>query len=301
MEPESFMKRPVLSIALLLACVSLGAAPQTGALDTAAIDKALGMTGQMQGDVYRIGMPRTDLAVSVHGIAIKPGLALGSWAAFRKAGNQAVVHGDLVLTETEINPLISKLQDGGFQITALHNHLLDEHPHVMYLHYWGQGAEAALATTLRGALETTKTPLTSAPAPGAGASQPDPGFDAAAFQTAIGKTGAVRGGVLSVGIPRPEKIMMMGVELPPSMGMATSINVQSAGAGKVAAPGDFVMVDSEVNPVAKALRSHGIAITALHSHMIHGTPVLQFMHFWAEDTPANVAAGLKTAIDLLAK
>lgn len=297
------MKRHALYFILLLVIgASLAAAPQTpGALDTAAIDKAFGMTGQLQGDVYRIGMPRTDLAVTVHGIAIKPGLALGSWAAFRKAGADAVVHGDLVLTETEINPLISKLQAGGFQITALHNHLLEETPHVMYLHYWGRGGEASLATTLRGALQGTKTPLTSAPAPAAGAPQPDPGFDAAAMSATLGKTGTVRGGVMSVSIPRPEKIMMMDVELPPSMGMATSINVQSAGAGKVAATGDFVMIDSEVNPIAKALRSHGIAITALHSHMIHGTPTLQFMHFWAEDTPANVAAGLKAAIDLLAK
>ena len=163
------------------------------------------MTGQMQGDVYRIGMPRTDLAVTVHGIAIKPGLALGSWAAFRKAGAEAVVHGDLVLTETEINPLISKLQAGGFQITALHNHLLEETPHVMYLHYWGRGAEASLATTLRGALQGTKTPLTSAPAPAAGAPQPDPGFDAAAMSATLGKTGTVRGGVMSVSIPRPRR------------------------------------------------------------------------------------------------
>lgn len=297
------MKRHALfPVVLFVIGATLGAAPQApNALDTAAIDKAFGMTGQMMGDVYRIGMPRTDLAVTVHGIAIKPGLALGSWAAFRKAGAQAVVHGDLVLTETEINPLISKLQDAGFQITALHNHLLEETPHVMYLHYWGQGTEASLATTLRGALQGTKTPLVSAPAPAAGAPQPDPGFDATAMSAALGKTGAVRGGVMSISIPRPEKIMMMDVELPPSMGMATAINVQSAGAGKVAATGDFVMIDSEVNPIAKALRSHGIAITALHSHMIHGTPVLQFMHFWAEDTPANVAAGLKAAIDLLAK
>jgi biotin operon repressor len=297
------MKRHVpFLVVLLVIGATLGAAPQApAALDTALIDKAFGMSGQMMGDVYRIGMPRTDLHVTVHGIAIKPGLALGSWAAFRKSGSQAVVHGDLVLTETEINPLISKLQDGGFQITALHNHLLDETPHVMYLHYWGQGAEASLAATLRGALQTTKTPLVSAPPPAPGAPQPDPGFDAAALQTALGKSGAVRGGVLAISVPRPETITMMGVELPPSMGMATAINVQSAGAGKVAATGDFVMIDSEVNPIAKALRSHGIAITALHSHMIHGTPVLQFMHFWAEDTPANVAGGLKAAIDLLAK
>src|SRR5262249_31337535 len=128
-----------------------------------------------------------------------------------------------------------------------------------------------------------------------------PGFDADAFQKALGRTGTVKGGVLSIGIPRPEKIMMMGVELPPSMGMATSLNIQAAGAGKVAATGDFVMTDDEVNPIAKALRSHGIAVTALHNHMLHGTPMLYFMHFWAEGAPASVAAGLKAATDLLAK
>jgi hypothetical protein len=269
-----------------------------GALDTAAIEKALGLPGAMQGDVYRVGMPRTDLAVTVHGIAVKPGLALGSWAGFRKAGAQAVVHGDLVLTQAEVNPVISKLYDGGLQITALHNHLIDETPHVMYLHYWGQGAEATLATALRAALATTKTPLTAAPAP---ATQPDPGFDADAMQKAIGKTGTVRGGVLAISVPRPEKITMMGVDLPPAMGMATAINVQSAGNGKVVATGDFVMTDDEVNPIAKALRAHGIAVTALHNHMLHGTPMLYFMHFWAEDTTGNVGAGLKAAVDLLGK
>jgi Domain of Unknown Function (DUF1259) len=280
---------------------SVFATPQTAALNTAAIDQALGMMGQLQGDVYRVGMPRTDLAVTVHGIAIKPGLALGSWAAFRRGNSQTVVHGDLVLTESEINPLISKLQAEGFQITALHNHLIDETPHIMYLHYWGTGTEAALAKSLRTALAVTKTPLVPAAAPAPGAAQPDPGFDANAIQTTLGKTGAVRGGVLAISVPRPEKITMMGVELPPSMGMATAINIQSAGGGKVVATGDFVTIDDEVNPIAKALRSHNIAITALHSHMMHGAPVLQFMHFWAEDTPANVAAGLKAAIDLLAK
>ena len=292
--------RSVLLTAGLMAMAVVSAAQRSSAtLNTAAIDQGLGLTGQMQGDVYRVGMPRTDLSVTVHGIAIKPGLALGSWAAFRKAGDQAVVHGDLVLTETEINPLISKLQAGGLSITALHNHLIDETPRLMYLHYWGQGAEGALASALKAALQTTKTPLTPpAPPP---ATPPDPGFDADAFQKALGRTGTVKGGVLGISIPRPEKIMMMGVELPPAMGMATAINVQSAGSGKVAATGDFVMIDDEVNPIAKALRAHGIAITALHSHMIHGTPTLYFMHFWAEDTAANVAAGLKAATDLLAR
>lgn len=292
------------AVALVVAAGAVvGTAQQAppGALNTTAIDQALGLTGQMQGDVYRVGMPRTDLHVTVHGMAIRPGLALGSWAAFRRSGNQAVVHGDLVLTEPEINPVISSLQEAGLSITALHNHLMEETPRLMYLHYWGQGPEATLAKALRTALATTKTPLTPAPAPAAGAAPVDPGFDAAAIQKALGKTGTVRGGVLAISVPRPEKIMMMGIELPPAMGMATALNFQSAGNGKVAATGDFVMIDDEVNPIAKALRAHGIAITSLHSHMLHGSPPLLFMHFWAEDSAANVAAGLKAAIDLLAK
>jgi hypothetical protein len=292
-----------LAICLLLlpgAAVAARQAPQDS-LNTAGIDQVLGAIGQMQGDVYRLGFPRTDLSVTVHGIPIRPGLALGSWAAFRRVAGQVVVHGDLVLLESEVNPVVSRLEDGGLQITAVHNHLLDETPHLMYVHYWGQGPEAALATSLRFALLASKTPLGPAAAPAAGAPAPDPGFDVDAVQKTLGHTGAVRGGVLSISIPRPEKITMMGIELPPAMGMATAINFQSAGNGRVAATGDFVMTDDEVNPIVKALRTHGIAVTALHNHMLHGTPALYFMHFWAEDTAANVAAGLKSAVDLLAK
>jgi len=270
-------------------------------LNTLAIEQALGVPGQMQGDVYRVGLARTDLSVAVHGIAIKPGLALGSWAAFRRAGNRTVVHGDLVLTESEVNPVISGLQRGGMSITAVHNHLLEETPRLMYVHYWGEGTEDALARGLRTALQGSKTPLTAPAPPASGTPASDPGFDVDALQRRLGKNGTVRNGVLAVSVPRPEKILMMGVELPPSMGMATALNFQSAGNGKIAATGDFVMVDDEVNPVAKALRSSGIGVTALHNHMLHGTPTLYFMHFWAEDTADNVGKGLRAALDVLAK
>jgi biotin operon repressor len=252
--------------------------------------------------VYRVGFPRTDLSVTVHGIAIKPGLALGSWAAFMRAGTGAVVHGDLVLTESEINPVISTLQAGGIQITALHNHLIEETPHVMYLHYWGQGAEGSLAASVRAALATTRTPM-AAPAAAAAPAAPSAADSAwiDAVQRGLGKTGTFNGGVLGISFPRPETITMMGVELPPQMGMATSLSFQAAGNGNVIATGDFVMTDAEVNPVAKALRDHGIGIAALHNHMLHGSPTLYFMHFWAENTPANVATGLKAAVDLLAR
>lgn len=276
-------------------------APQAGArpaggLDIVAIDRAIGKTGQILGEVYKISFPRSDLNVSVGAVRIKPGFALGSWAAFKANGTQAVAHGDLVLLESEINPVISALQQHNFDITALHNHLINASPAVMYLHFWGEGSAESLAQSIKDALGHTKTPMTT-PAP-ATTTVPPAADDlpAAQIQQAIGLTGTVTNGVLALSQPRPETIQMMGVTMPPSMGMATAINFQSAGAGRVAATGDFVMLADEVNKVARALRQNGINITALHNHMLHGTPELYFMHFWGEGDATKVATGLKAAL-----
>jgi hypothetical protein len=295
----------VAQVAALAASVLLHAqtpaSPTSAAgLDLAAIDKAIGRSGQVQGgDVYRVTFPRSDLNVTVGAVKVKAGLALGSWAAFKANGaGNAVVHGDLVLTESEINPVISALQQHNFEITALHNHLINATPVVMYLHYWGQGPAPSLAQSVKDALSRSKTPLTPPPAaPAAPGSADD--FAADQFQQIVGLKGTVTNGVLGLSRPRPETIQMMGVTLPPSMGMATAINVQGIGGGKVAATGDFVMIADEVNKVARALRQHNIGITALHNHMLHGTPELYFMHFWAEGDVQTVAAGLKSALDQL--
>jgi len=286
----------ILSSVLFLSAVSVTALPTQAKLDTAAIDHALGVPGAMQGDVYRVGLPRTDLAVTVDGIAIRPGLALGSWAAFKRAGDHAVVHGDLVLLDSEAPGLIAKLLAGGLDVTAVHNHLMREKPQIKYVHYWGTGPEGTLAQKLHDALAAaTKTPLTPPAAAAPGAPPAEPGW-VATLQTGIGRTGTFRGGVLGISVPRPETIMMMGVELPPSMGMATALNFQSDGATGIAGTGDFVMTDDEVNPVARALTAAGIEVTALHNHMLHGSPVLYFMHFWAHDGADKVAAGIKSAL-----
>ena len=294
-----------LSLALIAAAAFFGAAaaqtppPKPAGLDTAALDRALGKPGQaLAGDVYRFGFPRTDLNSTVGAVKVKAGFALGSWAAFKAAGTGAVAHGDLVLTDTEINPVISALQQHGFEITALHNHLINESPSVMYLHFWGKGDATTLAQSVKDALSKTKTPMTAPAAPAAATADDLP---ADQIQQAIGLKGTVTNGVLGLSQPRPETIQMMGVTLPPSMGMATAINVQSAGNGKVAATGDFVMLADEVNQVARALRQHDIAITALHNHMLHGSPELYFMHFWAVGAPAEVGAGLKEALAVLKK
>ncbi len=291
-----------LSISALLAWapIVLSQPPRAGqatahaALDTAAIAREIGKAGQMIGAVYKISLPRTDLQVSVNGVMVRAGLALGSWMAFEPAGGQAAADGDLVLSENEVNPVISRLEQAGLEVTAVHNHLLGESPRVMYVHFFGRGDAATLARGLKGALSTTRTPLSEAPAAA------EPGLaEADRIQQILGLKGAVKGGVLAVSSPRAERITMMGVELPPSMGMATSMNFQDAGGGHVAATGDFVLTGEEVNPVIRALRAHRLEVTALHNHMIHGSPELYFMHFWANDAADTVATGLKAALDAM--
>ena len=295
--------RSMISTFLLFSTLSAQApTPKPAGLDTAAIDKAIGKSGTaMPGDVYRVSFPRTDLNVTVGAVKVKAGFALGSWAAFKSLGvNGTAAHGDLVLTDTEINPVISSLQQHNFEITALHNHLINESPSVMYLHFWGTGDAATLAAGLKDALSKSKTPMGSSPAPLTTGGVGD-GLPADQIQQAIGLRGTVTNGVLALSQPRPETIQMMGVTLPPSMGMATAINFQSAGGGKVVATGDFVMLADEVNKVARALRQHDIAVTALHNHMLHGSPELYFMHFWGEGDATAVASGLKAALAELRK
>ncbi len=287
-----------------IAALALTAAPLAAqtSLNTSAIDQALGRSGQMQGGVYRVSFPRTDLTVSVGGVKLRTGFALGSWGAFHMVGSEAIADGDLVLTETEVDPVISKLFAGGLEITALHNHLIGEAPRVMYLHFWGRGDAATLAKSLAAALAATATPAAAPPAAaGAPPAAADPDLKADVIQRVLGRTGAERNSVLSISIPRPEKITMMGADMPPAMGMATAMNFQPAGGGNVAATGDFVMTGEEVNPVARALRDNGIGIRALHNHMIHGSPELYFMHFWVVGPPDKVAAGLRAATDVLKK
>lgn len=267
-------------------------------LDTAAIEREIGKAGDSKGDVYKISLPRTDLNVTVEGVKVKPGLALGSWMAFRPTGETIIVDGDLVLTEHEIYPVLRELQQHGFKVTALHNHLVQESPKVMYLHFWGEGDATKLSSSLKKALSHTQTPFT--------ASQDEPAkaedhFDAEQIQHTLGQKGTLKRGVLNVSVPRPETITVHGAELPPSMGMATVINFQAAGDGKVVATGDFVMIGDEVNAVAPALTEHGIRVTALHNHLIHDSPDLFFMHFWAHDSSEKVARGLKAGLDAIKK
>jgi hypothetical protein len=264
--------------------------------DWAAVGTALGKTGsEMPGGVYRVGLPRSDLHVTVDGVAIKPTLALGGWLAFRAHGDKAMVMGDLVLTGEEVNPVMKKLAEGGIDITALHNHLLRAEPATYYMHVVGDGDPVKLATALHDGLALSHTPLAAA-APAAGAPTPLD-LDTDMIDRTLGTKGKAMGGVYQIGIRRAETIQDNGMEVPVAMGSGEAINFQPTGDGKAAITGDFVLTAKEVNPVLHALRENGIEVTALHNHMLDDEPRLFFMHFWANDDAGKLATGLRHALD----
>lgn len=278
---------------LVLSCTVVAQTPPA-ANDFKAVDQALGRSGQLQADgAYKFGLPRGDLKVTVDDVQVKPTLALGSWIAFSSPGQDAMVMGDLVLTEDEVSPVMLALQENGLQVTALHNHLLHETPRVMYMHISGHGDAVKLAGSIKQVIALTKTPAPSQPA----STPPTIDLDTAAIDQVLGYKGKVNGGVYQVVAPRAEKITDAGMPVPGSMGLGTAMNFQPTGGGKAAITGDFVLLDSEVNPVIKALRQNGIQVTAIHSHMLEEQPRLFFMHFWANDNSVKLAKGLRAALD----
>ncbi|MFL6843453.1 MAG: DUF1259 domain-containing protein [Allosphingosinicella sp.] len=284
------MKRTTALLLVLLVGGKAEAAP-----DWQAVDRTLGRPGIVQaGDVHRYSFPRSNLTVTLDGVRLRPALALGSWLAFRDLGDHAEVMGDLVLLQNEVNPVLSRLLEGGLTITALHNHLLRSSPATMYMHVEGHGDAVRLAAALRNALAASGTP-TAAPPP---APTPDTApLDMRALDRILRATGKATGGTYQFSIPRAEQVTEDGRPMPASLGLATAINFQPTKDGRAVATGDFVLVASEVTPVLSALRSHGIEVTALHNHLAGEQPRLFFMHFWGNDEAQALARGLAAALD----
>ena len=287
---------PLFGAILLAAEMASAQEPASTAADWTRVEQALGRKGTMNpGDVLKFSFPRGDLRVTAGGVQVRPALALGSWVAFKRIpGGHAMVMGDLVLTEDEVGPVMSRLQDQGVEQTALHNHVLMESPRVMYMHIAAHGDEGKIAQAIHDALALSKTPL-GPPAAPAAATGID--LDTLGVARELGVAGKVNGGVYQVSVARQETILESGNEVPPSMGVATAINFQPTGGGKAAITGDFVLRPNEVNPVIQALRGHGIQVTALHSHMLTEEPRLFFMHFWANADALQLARGLRAALD----
>jgi hypothetical protein len=288
----------VLAICTIMATIGTSARAQD--IDWKQVDDVLGRTAAVSGDVHRYGFPRTDLTVTLDGVTIRPALALGGWVAFKPAHGGAMVMGDLVLLETEISPVMAKLIENDIEITAVHNHILRGNPATFYMHIGGHGDPVKLAIALRTALVASKTPL--AP-PAAAAPSPAIDLDTAQLDRIIGAKGQATGGVYQFAVPRRDPITDSGMQITPPgpMGVATAINFQPTGGGKAAITGDFVLTGDEVKEVVKALRSNGIDVTAIHSHMLTEQPRLIFLHFWANDDAIRLAQGLRAALDQTAR
>ncbi len=286
----------VVYVLAICAMATISGAARAQEIDWKKVDEAIGRSAAVSGDVHRYGFPRSDLNVTLDGVTIRPALALGGWVAFKPAHGGAMAMGDLVLLETEINPVMAKLIENGIEITAVHNHVLRGNPATFYMHVGGHGDPVNLATAIRTGLAASKTPLT-APAPPA--SQPAIDLDTGQLDQIIGAKGQAAGGVYQFGVPRRDPVSESGMQLAPAgpLGLATAINFQPTGGGKAAITGDFVLTGEEVNPVIKALRSNGIEVTAVHSHMLDEQPRLFFLHFWANDDAMKLAKGLRAALD----
>lgn len=284
-----------LAVAAFLAAMALPCMAQAADIDWKKVDTAMGKTATMSGDVHRYGLPRSDLSVTLDGVAIKPALALGGWVAFAPMHGEAMLMGDLVLLETEITPVMTKLLDGGLEITAIHNHILRASPATFYMHVGGHGDPEKMAAVIRSALASSKTPFdlpTTGAAPVAAIE-----LDTGQLDAIIGVKGAANGGVYQFGVPRRDPIMEMGLKVTGPLGGANAINFQPTRGGKAAITGDFLVTGDEVNPLIRALRSNDIEVTAIHSHMLGEQPRLFFIHFWANDDALKLARGIRAALE----
>jgi hypothetical protein len=288
--------RKILWIVVSVFLAPLVSSAHAQAIDWQKVDDVFGRKPVVSGDVHRYGFPRTDLTVTLDGVTIKPALALGGWVAFKPMHGEAMVMGDLVLLETEINPVMLKMIEGGLDITAVHNHLLRSSPATFYMHVGGHGDPTKMAFVIRDALEASKTPLATPAAP---APPPAVDLDTAQLDQIIGVKGQANGGVYQFAVPRRDPVTENGMQLSPvgPMGVAIAIGFQPTGGGKAAITGDFVLSSDEVNPVIRALRANGIDVTAVHSHMLDEQPRLFFLHFWANDDALKLARGLRAALD----
>jgi hypothetical protein len=285
-----------LALLTLLSAMAATTLAQAADIDWKKVDAALGKTAAVSGEVHRYGLPRSDLHVTLDGVVIKPALALGGWVAFAPMHGEAMVMGDLVLLDSEITPVMTKLLDGGLDITAIHNHILRASPATFYMHVGGHGDPEKMASVIRSALSSaSKTPFD--PPPTTSGPAPAVDLDTAKLDEIMGVKGTANGGVYQFGVPRRDPIMESGMQVNGALGGANAVNFQPTGNGKAAITGDFLVTGNEVNPLIRALRAGDIEVTAIHSHMLDEQPRLFFIHFWANDDALKLAKGVRAALE----
>ncbi len=259
-----------------------------------AVSEALGRSGRAQPDgTYTVILPRGDLDVKVGGLKLAPALWMASSATFSAPGDDAMMMGDLLVTEEEVATVMPRLAAESVEVTAIHTHLTHESPRLMFLHVEGHGNAVKMAQSLRRALSVLKlTPPTGIP--------PLPAdFDLSKLEAAMGEKGGIGGGAVNMLLPRREAVTMNGMKVPASMASTSVMHFQPLGKGKVAATGDLVLLAQEVHPVIVALAQQGIEVTTIHNHMLSESPRLFFLHYWAVDDQAKITRGLRAALNIM--
>jgi uncharacterized protein DUF1259 len=279
----------------LLAVVLAG--PSGDGLDTARIERLTGAKGALDETegVFKVSVPRTDLAVTAAGVRMTPPMGLTSWAAFKRVAGHTMVMGDLVLLEDQVNPVMSAALDAGLEVTALHNHFFWDQPRVMFMHIGGMGDESRLASAVGRALaRIAETARGKGETPRAEIDPARTTLDPRRIEAILGRKGASGAGVYKVVIGRPAR--MHGHEI----GAAMGVNTWAAFAGsdeRAVVDGDFAMIESELQGVLKALRGGGIQVVAIHHHMTGEEPRIVFLHYWGVGRTDDLARGLRSALD----
>jgi len=289
---------------LLIICLGLllsfpTVAQQTMPADYASVLTTLGRQGDFKDGVLKVNIPRNDLKVVVDGIATPTPFGFGGWIALTKGTGMDVMMGDLVLTENEVNPVMSAVLDAGLEVTAVHNHFFYETPRIFYMHVHGHGMPADLAAKIKPALALIgkNPPPTSATA----GRSIEGKMDVTQLAKIIGHEGEQNGAVYKITIGRTDFPMKeMGATINARMGLNTWAAFYGSDSDAVVA-GDVAMLDSEVTPVLKALRANGIEVVAMHHHMIGTQPSIIFLHYWGKGDAQKLARGVKDAVDVLGK
>ena len=296
------MKRPLIALVgtvwiLIVMVVGWGVVGAADpALDTAKIEQLTGAKGDLntQEGVFKVNVPRTDLAVTAAGVKMTPPMGLTSWAAFQQVGPQTIVMGDIVLLEDQVNPVMSVALTNGLEVTALHNHFFWDTPKVMFMHIGGMGSEETLAGAVGKVFATVKeTSGGKGSVPHADLDPARTSLDPKPVEEILGVKGQMANGVYKVTIGRTTN--MHGHDVGNTMG----VNTWAAFVGSddtAMVDGDFAMLESELQPVLKALRGAGINIVAIHQHMTMESPRVVFLHYWGVGPTRALATGLKAAL-----
>ena len=293
----------ILQWATVIAVVAQAAKAQETPTEYQQVLKIVGKTGDYKSNVLKINVPRNDLHVKIAGYAVPTPFGFGGWFAMTKGdGGEEVMMGDLVLTQDEVNPVMSALLEHGLEVTALHNHFFWEDPRVFFMHIHGHGKAVDLANQIKPALDLIgQAKPSESGGHGASTAAKQGTLDTDRIAKIVGHAGEQNGPVYKITVGRDDlDVKEMGATINARMGL----NTWAAFVGSnddAAVAGDVAMLETEVTPTLKALRSHGLDVVAIHHHMINSRPVIIFLHYWGRGPAEKLATGFKAGLDELGK